>query len=391
VMATARALTAQERHVTRDGDTWVETYSGTLPAANYLKVITDMGSVQVEGTNESQISYTVTKRAHAYSEEGARRAFDGVTIGATTQGQTAYLKGEAEDGSYRNFSANFSVRVPRSLMQVTARTGGGSLSVMNLNAKVSGETGGGNIQLDGVNGPVDVTSGGGNVEVGRAGNTLEIETGGGSIHIGSVGGALQARSGGGHIEVESGRGSMELNTGGGSIRVGTCGGDLRAETGGDNIIIGDVAGRADLQTGGGSIRLGSATGPVRAETGGGSLELRGLGRSVEAETGAGSIMAEFTGRAMTESSLETAAGDIKVYLPTDAKVNVSASIDMADGHEIRTEFSGLRVVNEGGDYGPKESWCKGSLNGGGPALRVHTTTGNIDFLRTSATAAHNHK
>ena len=391
MMATATALTAQERHVTRDGDTWVETYSGTLPAANYLKVITDMGSVQVEGTNESQISYTVTKRAHAYSEEGARRAFDGVTIGATTQGQTAYLKGEAEDGSYRNFSANFSVRVPRSLMQVTARTGGGSLSVMNLNAKVSGETGGGNIQLDGVNGPVDVTSGGGNVEVGRAGNTLEIETGGGSIHIGSVGGALQARSGGGHIEVESGRGSMELNTGGGSIRVGTCGGDLRAETGGDNIIIGDVAGRADLQTGGGSIRLGSATGPVRAETGGGSLELRGLGRSVEAETGAGSIMAEFTGRAMTESSLETAAGDIKVYLPTDAKVNVSASIDMADGHEIRTEFSGLRVVNEGGDYGPKESWCKGSLNGGGPALRVHTTTGNIDFLRTSATAAHNHK
>jgi DUF4097 and DUF4098 domain-containing protein YvlB len=219
---------------------------------------------------------------------------------------------------------------------------------------------------------------------------VQIETGGGSIRIGTVQGTLEAQTGGGHIDVDSGYGAMRLNTGGGSIHVGSCHGDLEAQTGGDNIIVGDVTGRAELETGGGSIRLASARGPVRAETGGGSLELRGLAQGVEAETGAGTITAEFVGREMRDSRLETAAGDIHVYLPSDMKVTVSASIDMADGHEIRSDFSELRVINEGGDYGPKESWCKGSLNGGGPRLNVHTTTGNIDFLRNGSTSAQRH-
>lgn len=391
VMALPPALMAQERHITRDGDTWVETSTGTLPAANAVKVITDLGSVQVEGTEGNQISYTVTKRVHAYSQDAAQRIFDAVAVSASTQGETAYLRGQASRGSFHNFSASFAVRVPRQLTQASARTGGGSLDVMHINGHLEAETGGGNVHLDDIGGGAEVTTGGGNVDVGKvSGGTLEIETGGGSIHIGTVQGTLQARSGGGRIDVETGYGAMSLNTGGGSIRVGSCRGDLEAQTGGDNIIIGDVIGRAELETGGGSIHLGSASGPVRAETGGGSLELRGLGQGVEAETGAGAITAEFVGRAMQDSRLETAAGDIHVYLPSDMRATVSASIDMADGHEIRSEFSELRVINEGGDWGPKESYCKGSLNGGGQRLSVHTTTGNIDFMRTESASARRH-
>lgn len=385
-------LLAQERHVTRDGDTWVETYTGTLPAANYVKVVTDLGSVHIEGSGGNQISYTVTKRVHAYSEEAARRIFDAVVVSASMQGgETAYLRGQASRGSFHNFSASFDVRVPRQVTQASARTGGGSLDVMHIDGRLEAETGGGNVHLDDIGGGADVTTGGGNVDVGRVAAKLQIETGGGSIHISSVQGSLEAQSGGGHIEVESGYGSMRLNTGGGSIRVGNCRGDLEAQTGGDNITIGDVIGRAELETGGGSIRLGSATGPVRAETGGGSLELRGLGQGVEAETGAGAITAEFVGREMRDSKLETAAGDIRVYLPSDMKVTVSASIDMADGHEISTEFNELSIISEGGDMGgPKETYCKGSLNGGGPRLSVHTTTGNIDFMRTESPSARRH-
>jgi DUF4097 and DUF4098 domain-containing protein YvlB len=382
---------AQESRIYREGDTWVESLTGNLPSANTLKVITDMGSVRIEGTSDNQISYVVTKRVRAYSEQEARRMFEGVSISAGSEDDVAWLKGQAH-GSFHSFSSDFSVRVPKSVALVNARTGGGALNVENIDGRLEAETGGGNMHLDNIGRAIDVTTGGGNVDLGRAGTAVRIETGGGNIHIGSVGGALQARSGGGHIEVDSGQGAMELKTGGGSIHVGTCRGSIQAETGGDNIIIGDVSGGAELETGGGSIHLNSAGGTVRAETGGGSLDLHGLARGVEAETGAGSIVAEFTGggREFTDSKLETAAGDIRVYLPASLPVTVYASIDIADGHSIHSDFSDLKVISEGSEWGPKESYCKGQLNGGGPSLHVHTTTGNIDFLRGSASARSGH-
>jgi len=383
------AALGQQRNVTREGDTWVETSSGTLSAANALKLTTDMGSVHIQGGNQSQITYEVKKRVHAYSEQSARRMFDSLDVTASSNGSTAYIRSEANEDSYHNFNADFNVTVPRSIALVSAHTGGGSLVIIGINGRAEGETGGGNVHLDDINGAIDVTTGGGNVDLGHAGSTVQIETGGGSIHIGNVGGALQARSGGGHIEVESGKGAMEINTGGGSVHVGSCGGSLQVQTGGDNITVGDVAGGADLETGGGSIRLNSAKGQVRAESGGGSVELHGLARGAEAETGAGPIVAEFVGgkQNFTDSKLETAAGDVRVYLPSDLGVTVYADVDVANGsNAIHSDFSDLKIISEGSDYGPKEAYCKGKINGGGPSLRVHTSTGNIEFLRASTTA-----
>ena len=44
----------------------------------------------------------------------------------------------------------------------------------------------------------------------------------------------------------------------------------------------------------------------------------------------------------------------------------------------------LTVTSEGGDWpGPKSFTAEGKLNGGGPTLKVRTTTGDIKFLRAS--------
>jgi DUF4097 and DUF4098 domain-containing protein YvlB len=140
----------------------------------------------------------------------------------------------------------------------------------------------------------------------------------------------------------------------------------------------------ELETGGGSIRLGSAKGIVRAQTGAGRIELNGV-PSARAETGAGGIVARFvsTGE-RNDSSLETSAGDITVYLAADVALTVRASIDMANGHKITSDFNDIRVVTEGGDWpGPKSYTAEGKLNGGGPVLKVRTTTGDIKFLRAS--------
>jgi len=102
------------------------------------------------------------------------------------------------------------------------------------------------------------------------------------------------------------------------------------------------------------------------------------------QTGAGAIQAKFlaNGGERIDSTLETAAGDITVFLPSDLNITVRASIDLANGHNIyASDFPEIHVVTEGGPWGPKSVSADGRMNGGGPVLKVHTTTGDITFRR----------
>lgn len=394
VTLAAIAAWGQQSRVYREGNQWVEEVTGTLPASHNLKLITDMGSAHIRGgqniANANAITYTIKKRVSASSEQEARREFEQIRISASSYGDAAMIRGQASSYSRgRHFSADFDIQSPRDMALINAHTGGGSLEVKSINGRVEVQTGGGNLQLDDINGGIEAQTGGGNVEVGNAGADVHVETGGGGIHVGSAKGVIQASSGGGPIRIDSGEQRMELNTGGSDIHVTTCGGDLKAQTGGGNITIGSVNGQAYLETGGGSIRLGSANGPVRASTGGGSVELYKMSHGAHVETGAGGITAEFigTGPNFSDSRLETAAGDIRVYLPANLPVTVQAAIDVANGHSIRTDFSEFKITSEGQDYGPKEQYCEGKLNGGGPTLHVHTTVGNIDLLKRTLSAS----
>jgi hypothetical protein len=86
--------------------------------------------------------------------------------------------------------------------------------------------------------------------------------------------------------------------------------------------------------------------------------------------------------AFRDSLLHTAAGDVIVYLPKDLPVTVHASSDMATGHGIVSEFSGLRITKEGSNFAPRSMYAEGALNGGGPVLKVRTIIGQIDFRQS---------
>jgi hypothetical protein len=64
-------------------------------------------------------------------------------------------------------------------------------------------------------------------------------------------------------------------------------------------------------------------------------------------------------------------------------VTVRASIELANGHGIHSDFPDIRVASEGGEWGPKNMTAEGSLNGGGPSIKVSTTTGDIWFRRAN--------
>jgi hypothetical protein len=175
-----------------------------------------------------------------------------------------------------------------------------------------------------------------------------------------------------------------VETGAGSIDVGRCSGDVRASTGGGNLNLGDVSGSVIVDSGGGTVRVASAGGDVRVSTGGGAVELMKVGRSAHVETGGGPITVQFVARPgqFGDSVLHTALGNILVYLPRDLRVNIHASTEMTNGVGIKSDFSGVAITSEGGQYGPKSMFGEGPLNGGGPILRLRTTIGQIDIKRS---------
>ena len=75
-------------------------------------------------------------------------------------------------------------------------------------------------------------------------------------------------------------------------------------------------------------------------------------------------------------------GDVTVYLEPSLNIDIRASIDLANGHNIHSDFSEIRVVSEGGQWGPKSITADGKLNAGGPLLKMSTTTGDISIRRT---------
>jgi DUF4097 and DUF4098 domain-containing protein YvlB len=374
---------AQETHVTREGGDWAQQITGSLSAVKNLRVKVDMGSVVVRGGQQQDINYVVHTKFGNSSEQDARRQFDQYKITAYVKGDTAWIVGDWQGGHRpRRSSAEFSVMVPRDMALVKLETEGGNVDAFGLTGRVEAESGGGSMHLDDIGGGVSAETGGGSIDVGTVSGDMGLHTGGGSIQVHRANGKVVAETGGGPIDIQQGGQSATLETGGGSVQVRQCNGKVKVSTGGGSVDLSDIGGPAEIETGGGTIHLTSAKGHVHAETGGGGIELYGV-PSASAETGAGGITVKLvnTGAERADSELETAAGDITVYLAADVAVNVRASVDMGNGHRITSEFPDIHVSTEGDKWGPKTLTAEGSLNGGGPVLKVRTSSGDICFKR----------
>jgi DUF4097 and DUF4098 domain-containing protein YvlB len=335
--------------------------------------------VRVVGGNQQGINYVFHSTVYTSSEQKARRQLDSAQVTTGLRGDTAFINIENATGN--RCTAELLVNVPSNMQSIKIESDGGNVVVTGIAGSVSADTGGGSIKVDDIGGSVTAQTGGDTIEVGAVGGEVKLETGGGRITVRDVKGKITASTGGGDMVIYAGAQGAYLEAGGGNITVKQCSGRVRVSTGGGNIELGDVTGPVEMETGGGSIRLASSKSWVKAETGAGRIELNGVG-SARAETGAGGIVAKFISSSeKTDSSLQTSAGDITVYIMPGVQLSVRASIELANGHTIRSDFSDIHVNSEGGDWGPRTISAEGSLNGGGPTLKLSTTTGDIRILR----------
>lgn len=290
-------------------------------------------------------------------------------------GNAVYVLFDPDNG---RSDARFKITVPDSFHQ-DITTAGGDVSIAgevlgNINVK----TAGGDITTDDVAGDVVLKTAGGDIELGMAGGDVQATTAGGDIIVKSVEGMLEAKTSGGDIEVGDVGSELRATTAGGDIKLGNVDGAAFVGTAGGDVILGEVAGQVEAKTAGGDIRLAAANGKVQAKTAGGDLDLRGVTGSIEGKTAGGDIFAELSPMSGDPSELTTAGGDIQVYLPAGAAVQVQARIKIHNNWERRSEEIG--IYRNSRNVGQKNASAKeitATLGSSGPVIRLETSNGNI--------------
>lgn len=376
LLSVAGSLGAWQESLRRDGGFWVQTVTGTesVAAAGKLKVST-RGRVSVSGVADDQLRYTFIKKVKAKSESEARRLLGQFVVKSFRQGELSTIGVAHASGGAA--TAELQVSAPRTLRDVLIETFGGPVDATNLSGSVQAHTGGGRIRVDRIGGSVLARTAGGEIVLGTIAGAVKCISAGGPIRAESIGGEARFETAGGDIAVREIAGPVSAATAGGGIEIGKAGSTVVLNTAGGAIAVGSARGMVTAESQGGAIEVGAASG-VKCETGGGMIKLTNVSGSLRASTAVGSIFAQLlAGAAAADSFLATGAGDITVFLPSNLGITIRAQNESAYNlRRIISEFPGVIVRRQG-----RLVVAEGSINGGGPLLRLSSAGGTIYIKR----------
>ena len=182
----------------------------------------------------------------------------------------------------------------------------------------------------------------------------DLHTSGGGITVGDLNGPVHARTSGGGIKLGKIGAGVDAHTSGGSVTLESATGEVKLGSSGGNIGVGRVDGPASLSTSGGSIKIESVIGSLRANTSGGN------------------IRAGIAGPLKNDCVLSTSGGSVKISVDKTAAFQLDAS---TSGGSV--DAGGLTITLEKSNR--SRSRLAGSVNGGGPLLKLRSSGGNIDL------------
>ncbi len=359
-----------------EGPVWVQTANGTVSASAASRLrISASGNVILRGDSSDRVVYTLNRRMRARSEEEARELLRGFEVKTTTRGDWIYLTLKSPD--LRTINADVSLTVPRSMREAIIETSAGNVQAYDFDGRVEAQTRGGQVQLDRIKEGATVRAGGGNIVIGRVQGPVKCFSGGGNMQVGSVGGESWFETVGGEVFVQEVMGPIHVSTGAGNIRIGRST-VVFARTAGGVIEVDDATGKVSAQNSGGAIQVNSANG-VHCESNSGAIRLRNVDGALQAATAAGNIIARLmAGKPIQDSLLTTNSGDITVFIPSNLAMTVVARNESAGMGKIVSDFPQIRARQDRGINTPLVA--EGTINGGGPVLRLVARDGAI-YLR----------
>ena len=229
----------------------------------------------------------------------------------------------------------FDIRVPRHY-NLDLQTASDDISVVNVTGDVNVETFNAGLRLQEITGRIDAVTSIGNIDLKGFNGDVALQTKGGNITLAAGFGDVKAKTSGGNVQAVHVRGAVNGQTSGGNVTLREC------------------KGGADLKTAGGSIEVEN-DGPVLAKTSGGSIRCQLQKASISED-----LLLD----------LETMGGSVNVSLVPDIAAAVEATVL---GGSVTTEFP--VTVEASGTVKPDR--LQGTINGGGPLLKLRAVGGNI--------------
>lgn len=274
-----------------------------------------------------------------------------------------------------------SIRITAVSGNLEAKDSGGDIAIDSAAGNVTASTSSGSIRVGEARGEhVTLRDSGGNIEVTSAVGTVSAETSSGSIKVKSAKGEINAKDSGGDIVIGDAGGNVVAQTSSGSIRVDTARGTTDLKNSGGNIAIQTARGDATIGTSSGSIRVGHAGGKVDAHNSGGSISVSEAQDVVLAHTSSGEISVNLANVPKSECRFEVSGGGIKLGLPNPAGFDIDAR---ASGGNVISTFPITALVNGSTPRGT----LQGKINGGGPALILRSSSGDIRITESSTLKA----
>ena len=146
--------------------------------------------------------------------------------------------------------------------------------------------------------------------------------------------------------------------------------NLNLNTSGGDIVLTEGTARAKLGTSGGNIQIERAGGPTEVSTSGGDITINSVAQLISATTSGGNVKATLTEAIKQDTLLSTSGGDVRIRVVKGAGFQLDAS---TSGGDVNAE--GLTLTIDKGGVG--KSRLVGSVNGGGPRLKLRSSGGDI--------------
>ncbi|PYX66975.1 MAG: hypothetical protein DMG74_01835 [Acidobacteria bacterium] len=184
---------------------------------------------------------------------------------------------------------------------------------------------------------------------------------------------VRTHTGSGDQRLEGLRGKMELESGSGDMRLTDLTGDIHTQTGSGNVESKKISGPFKASAGSGDIRVQeSGNGDVEIRTGSGNIDLSGVHGALRADAGSGDISAD--GTPATGWEIKTGSGNVTLRVPSDSGFD----LDLSTSSGTIVVDQPVVMTVQGRVQEPRRN-VSGKVHGGGPPLRVHTGSGDIEI------------